>query len=94
MYLVVYVDDFIICRLPKEYGRKWRSIQKGVNMGKVEAVGLYLGCHHKTYAAVSPYTGRPIRVMEYDMSDFLRSFIEVYEKLTGATKLRKASTPL
>ena len=62
-------------------------------MGKVEEVGLYLGCKHKIYNAVSPYTGKPVNVMEYDMSEFLQDCVRVYKKLTGVSKLRKAPTP-
>jgi len=93
LYLVVYVDDLKMAGPKENLAEGWRLIQKGVNMGKVESVGLYLGCNHKTYSAVSPYIGKPVRVMEYDMSDFLRSCTGVYKKLTGVAKLRKASSP-
>ena len=48
---------------------------------------------HRTYDAVSPTTGKPVRVMEYDNENFLVSCVEAYKKLAGVTKLRKASTP-
>ena len=64
-----------------------------VNVGRVEHVGLCLGCNHKTYNAVSPYTGKPTRAMEYEMSEFLCSCVEVYQKLAGVKQMRKASAP-
>ena len=93
LFLVVYVDDFRLAGPKDNLKAGWDLIEKGVTLGGVEEVGLYLGCKHKIYNAVSPYTGRPVRAMEYDMSEFLQDCIRVYKKLTGVSKLRKASTP-
>jgi hypothetical protein len=51
LHLVVYVDDFKMAGPKENMTEGWRLIQKGVNMGKVESVGLYLGCNHKPYSA-------------------------------------------
>ena len=39
------------------------------------------------------YTGAKVRVIEYNMEDFLRSCVERYKELTGVTALRRATTP-
>ena len=62
-------------------------------MGRIEDAGLFLGCKHKLVNAVSPYTGLPVKAIEYDMEDFFKSCIDVHKKLAGVHKLHKAATP-
>ena len=40
-----------------------------------------------------PDTGVQVRVMEYNMEEFLRSCVDRYRELTGVQYLRSASTP-
>ena len=40
-----------------------------------------------------PDTGVKVRVMEYDMENFLVSCVERYKELTGVTSLRRVATP-
>ena len=90
---MVYVDDSKMSGPAENLAKGWALIADGVEMGDLEPAGLYLGCKHKIYNAVSPNTGKPVKVMEYDMSEFLEDCVAVYKKLTGVSKLRKASTP-
>ena len=39
-----------------------------------------------------PDTGVRVHVIEYNMVDFLRSWLERYKELTGVTTLRRAAT--
>eukprot|EP00969_Alexandrium_andersonii_P042205 1851372-Alexandrium_andersonii.AAC.1 len=40
--------------------------------------GRYLGCEHITCERVSPITGKRVRVLEYDMSEFMDQRVEVH----------------
>ena len=40
-----------------------------------------------------PDTGVTVRVIEYNMEDFVRSCVERYKELTGVTVLSRAATP-
>eukprot|EP00969_Alexandrium_andersonii_P302680 13379926-Alexandrium_andersonii.AAC.1 len=40
--------------------------------------GRYLGCERITGEGVSPTTGKRVRVLEYDMSEFTDQCVEVY----------------
>ena len=40
-----------------------------------------------------PDTGAKVRVIEYNMEDFLRSCVERYKELTGVTVLSRATRP-
>ena len=40
-----------------------------------------------------PDTGAKVRVIEYNMEDFLRSCVERYKELTGVIVLSCATTP-
>eukprot|EP00969_Alexandrium_andersonii_P116091 5134022-Alexandrium_andersonii.AAC.1 len=40
--------------------------------------GRYLGCEHITGERISPVTGKRVRVLEYDMSEFMEQCVEVY----------------
>ena len=56
-------------------------------------MGLYLGRKHDEPTRVLPETGVRVRVMEYNMEEFLRSCVDRYRELTGVQYLRYASTP-
>eukprot|EP00969_Alexandrium_andersonii_P290642 12846183-Alexandrium_andersonii.AAC.1 len=40
--------------------------------------GRYLGCGQITGEKVSPITGKRVRILEYDMSEFMERCVEVY----------------
>ena len=40
-----------------------------------------------------PDSGKQVRVMEYNMEEFLRSCVSRYQELTGVQYLRRAATP-
>ena len=54
---------------------------------------MYLGCKHEQSERVLPDTGKKVRVMEYNMEEFLKSCVERYKELTGTQYMRHAVTP-
>ena len=42
---------------------------------------MFLGCNHKEGVAKSPITGKMVRTLTYDMSDFMESCVERYCEL-------------
>eukprot|EP00969_Alexandrium_andersonii_P319825 14129874-Alexandrium_andersonii.AAC.1 len=40
--------------------------------------GRYLGCEHVTGERVSPITGKRVKVLEYDVSEFMEQCVKVY----------------
>ena len=95
MFLVVYVDDFKLAGPEKHMAECWAAIRKGVNTDDPSPVGKYLGCDHKVSTGRDPSSGHEYRIMEYDMSDFMRSCVDRYVELAGINKssLKKALTP-
>ena len=93
VYLTVYVDDFKMAGPKPAMASAWADIRKGVKTGDPEPAGFYLGCRHVLSVRTSPLTGKPVRVIEYDMEEFLVSCVERYKELGAVTKLRTVSTP-
>ena len=95
MFLVVYVDDFKLAGPKSLMKGCWDAIRRGIRAEDPFPVGKYLGCDHVTSLRVDPKSGAKLRVMEHDMSDFMRSCVGRYVELAGVERssLRKASTP-
>ena len=68
-------------------------IRKGLKTDARSPLGTYLGCRHDVSERTLPDTGAKVRVIEYNMEDFLRSCVERYKELTGVTAPRRATTP-
>ena len=56
-------------------------------------MSLFLGCLHQHSEQVSPWTGRMVRVIKWDMESFLRSCVDDYCKVAGLSGVRTATTP-
>ena len=63
----------------------------GLNIGKIESLGLYLGCKHEYREA--KVDNRMIRSIEYNMEDFLVQCVERYKTLSGVQRLRGVVSP-
>eukprot|EP00969_Alexandrium_andersonii_P265217 11720910-Alexandrium_andersonii.AAC.1 len=66
-------------------------------MDDLAPFGRYLGCEHITGERVPPISGRCVRVLEYDMSEFMDQCVEVYCQQFDVEKAhlsnRKVGTP-
>jgi len=93
VYLVVYVDDFKVAGPVASLPKAWKLIRSGLKLGATEPAGHYLGCKHIVSERVHKASGRTVRVMEYDMEDFLKSCVARYTELSGRSDLRRVGTP-
>ena len=72
----MYVDDFKLSGPAEHLKEGWELIAKGLKIEAPGPIGLYLGCKHEESMKTLPDTGRQVRVMEYNMEEFLRSCVE------------------
>ena len=93
LLLVIYVDDFKLAGPSENLAAGWNLIRQGLDMDPPDKLGLFLGCKHEESSRVLPDTGVTVRVMEYNMEDFLKSCVSRYQELTGVQYLRHATTP-
>ena len=93
LFLVIYVDDFKLAGPRDKLQLGWDLIKAGLKIEPPGPLGLYLGCKHEESTKVLPDTGVTVRVMEYNMEEFLRSCVDRSRELTGVQCMRKASTP-
>ena len=80
---MIYVDDFELSGPKEKLKLGWELISKGLKIEKPGPLGLYLGCKHEQSTRRLPDTGKEVRVMEYNMEEFLRSCVDRYRELTG-----------
>ena len=109
LLLAVYVDDFKMSGPVANLPKGWDLIKKGIKTDVPATAGKYLGCEYRSYEKLIPvgtnpllsndgkgsHTMQKVRVMEYDMKDFLISCVYKYVELAGKSgaNLRKVETP-
>ena len=93
LFLVIYVDDFKMSGPKDKLQIGWDLIEKGLKIEPPGELGLFLGCKHEQSVRTLPGTNTKVRVMEYNMEEFLRSCVDRYRELTGVQVMRKATTP-
>ena len=71
----------------------WELFRGSIKTDEPHEVDMFLGCKHVQFERTLPETGKKVRGIEYDMSDFLMQCVERYKELTNVKTLRKASTP-
>jgi hypothetical protein len=111
LYLTVYVDDFKMSGEAKALKKGWEMIRTKIQTEEPTPLGKYLGCTHKIMQGTMPAGGNPritpgpetpkvtkrvpVKVVEYDMSDFLVSCVDKYLELAKLTvnSLKFVETP-
>lgn len=97
LFLVIYVDDFKLAGPKENLAKGWSLIRglnkEGIRMDEPTPLDRYLGCHHIISEQV--VDERPVRMITYDMGDFLASCVDRYVELANIprTKLKKVATP-
>ncbi len=71
MYLVLYVDDFLMSGPEENMEKAWADIAAVINIEDPGPIGLYLGCVHEE-GAVEMDDGRKIRTMTFNQESFFR----------------------
>ena len=77
MYLVLYVDDFLMSGPKENMEKAWADIAAVINIEDPGPMGLYLGCVHEE-GVVEMDDGRKIRIMTFNQESFFRDKIEKY----------------
>lgn len=97
LLLAVYVDDFKMAGPSGNMAEGWKLIRQEIKMDAATPTGKYLGCSHKEGLVHVSAGGNPllpdnegdipVRVMEYDMEQFLKQCVERYQE-PGASSER------
>ena len=61
-------------------------------MDDPQTVSRYLGCEHRFSEQKCPLTQKTVRVIEWDMGEFMQSCVDAYEKLANWKCTRIAAT--
>ena len=84
----------------------WALMQAGIQMDQPSKAAKYLGCDHIEREVWIKPGGNPmnpdkdgsikVRVLEYDMEQFLKQCVERYQELAGpkGANLQRVATPL
>ena len=91
--LMVYVDDFKLSGPRRSVERGWKLLRDGIEMDPPYPLDRCLGCiHHQRQGTVN---GKPVRIMEYDVCDFMQSCVQAYKNACGEPDmtLRRVDTP-
>ena len=102
------MDDFRIAGPAANMKKAWDTISRHIKIGAIEDLGKFLGCDHKLSEKIIPAGGglwrtysanelrggctTKLKVIEYDMEEFLKSCVSKYQDLTGCKTLTKAET--
>ena len=55
----------------------WDLIRTKITLDEPGPFGRFLGCEHRLVQRTSPITGKTVNAIEYDMSEFFNSCVEV-----------------
>ena len=94
--LVLYVDDFRMSGPKANLPKVWSRLRTGPNaltLDDPKPPDRELGCYHRRFETT--VNGAPVRAMEYDMRDFMRSCVEKYLEVTETDEksLKRDETP-
>ena len=84
LLLMVYVDDFRMAGPEGSMKEGWKLTRSDLDMDDPVAPDRALGCYHTVYD--STVDGKPVRCLEYDMREFMKSCIDNYLNLTNKTE--------
>ncbi len=93
LWLVVYVTDYKLSGPAETLKKRWELIRKGIDTDDPHDMSLFLGCNHEQSTQTSPWTGKNLRVLTYNMQSVLEDAVATYMTLSGCVSLRKVSTP-
>ena len=75
--LMVYVDDFRMSGKKADLDKIWASLTSGkdaLTLDPPKPPDRELGCYHRVFDTT--VNGQPVRAIEYDMRDFMKSCVE------------------
>ena len=75
LFLVVYVDDFKLAGPKERLNEGWKLIRSGIETDEPHPMGMFLGCSHEVAMKASPWTGKQVQTMTYNMQPYLESAV-------------------
>ena len=92
---MIYVDYFRMPGPKENLAKAWKLLTTGENaltLDPPKPPDRELGCFHRRFDAV--VNGQPVRTIEYDMREFMKSCVTAYLDVTGTTasKLKTVET--
>ena len=94
LFLVIYVDDFKLSGPKESLAIGWELLKKKLLLEKPKSIDgeSYLGCRNRRFEMTLP-GGGVATAHEYDMEDFMRSCVQLYEELAPGVRLKTVPTP-
>ena len=80
---VLYVHDFKAAGTPGALAATWARIHEQLRLGDPSPVNFLLGCTYREHSLSVPCVSQMMRVIEYDMQEYLLSSLDLFEELTG-----------
>ena len=75
LFLVLYVDDFLMSGPEENMDLMWKRIGEVLNIEDAGPMGLYLGCIHEE-GTIKTEDGKTIRTMTFNQEGFFREKVE------------------
>ena len=91
--LMVYVDDFMAAGPPAALAAMWERLRPRLRIGDPGPVSVFLGCTQRESSMPHPSLPITLRVLEYDMEDFLLSSLALFQQLTCDVVSHTSPTP-
>ena len=88
----IYVDDFKMSGPKENIAKGWASIREDIEMEDPTTPSLYLGCEQSMHDITMP-SGAKVRMMCYEMENFLDSCVKRYQQCTGSKEVKAAKLP-
>ena len=92
LLLSIYVDDFKMSGPKENLAKGWALLREEIEMEDPASPTIYLGCEQSTHDITLP-SGAKVRMMVYDMENFLVSCVERYKQCTGSKEIKGAPLP-
>ena len=84
----MYVDDLLLSGPAGNHASFWSELAKHVHIEDPESLDRFLGRNH-----VISDADEQGRTVSYDMSNYAKQTVELYQKVAQVDKLKVASTP-
>ena len=92
LLLSIYVDDFKMSGPKENLAKGWALLREEIEMEDPASPTIYLGCEQSTRDITLP-SGAKVRMMVYDMENFLGSCVTRYLQCTGSEEIKGAFLP-
>ena len=94
LFLVIYVDDLKLSGPKESLAKGWDMLRKDLRLENPKNIDgeSYLGCRNERSTMELP-NGGVATTHGYNMEEFMRSCVELYEELVPGVRLKQVPTP-